>query len=464
MRKILLTAFIVGWSMLGIGQTLPKDTMHYDDFIRRVVMHHPSVFLAENTVKLGALEVLHSRGGFDPKLGSDMNAKTYDGKQYYNQLDAGLKIPTWFGLTLQSGYSQNEGVYLNPQENLPDAGLWYAGVKLELGNGLIIDKRRAELKKAKLYKEATEIQKRFILNELIYRASLAYWDWQQSVQQLEVYEQTLNNAVTRYYGVVETVRQGNRPAMDTLESKIQMQNRRIAYNNAVLKANNAGLQLEMFLWKDGYIPLELEAEAVPSTQVTWNLPLQFSATDSFVTNHPQIQLTNLKLDQLEVELQLKKEMLKPTVSVKYNILTEPISTTGLAPVSTSNVAWGGTISYPIFTRKERAEVRMSKLEIDNLILERSQKQAEIKYKTNALWNKLLTLETQLPMYQQNAIDYAMLYAGERRLFESGESTIFMINSREKAMLDAELKAIEMQTTVQRIRNEIMYMFMVDVSY
>ena len=53
--------------------------------------------------------------------------------------------------------------------------------------------------------------------------------------------------------------------------------------------------------------------------------------------------------------------------------------------------------------------------------------------------------TQIRLYTKTVEDYAALLAGERRLFNGGESSLFMINSREKGFIGAELKMVELVT-------------------
>src|SRR5574343_902213 len=123
------------------GQTTFSDQRFYE----LVVNNHPLAKQANLKPAYGKYSVLKAKGGFDPKLENQINQKYYNSSNYYSFLNAGLKIPTWYGIEVKSGFEMNDGTYLSPQFKTPAGGLWYGGVAVNLGEGLFIDQRRAEL-------------------------------------------------------------------------------------------------------------------------------------------------------------------------------------------------------------------------------------------------------------------------------------------------------------------------------
>jgi hypothetical protein len=61
-----------------------------------------------------------------------------------------FKNPTWYGIEIKAGFDQNEGYYLNPENTVPNAGLTSLGISVPLGQGLFINQRMADLRKAKM--------------------------------------------------------------------------------------------------------------------------------------------------------------------------------------------------------------------------------------------------------------------------------------------------------------------------
>jgi hypothetical protein len=105
--------------------------------------------------------------------------------------------------------------------------------------------------------------------------------------QLIVFDRALVITVERFEGIRESFFAGDLPAIDTLETMIQLQVREFDYNNALIEYRNATLKLSNFLWTEAGEPLEvtdelrpllleeLEPDPVPNTRQhnrQWHLP------------------------------------------------------------------------------------------------------------------------------------------------------------------------------------------------
>ena len=234
----LLAALILllGTSVNGKAQTAQRtsEKLSLDRFFEIVISEHPIARQGKLRLATGDAEIQKSRGAFDPKIQGDVGQKYFDGKQYYSLIDGGLKIPTWFGIELGAGHDVNEGVFLNPENNVPDLGLWHAGISIPVGQGLFIDQRRADLRKAQIFQESTEAEQQAMMNELIYNAGKAYWEWYMAYGLVDVYEYALNASIARFEGVKRSAELGERPEIDTLEAGIQVQNRRLLFEQSQL--------------------------------------------------------------------------------------------------------------------------------------------------------------------------------------------------------------------------------------
>ena len=237
--------------------------LSYNSFIEIVKENHPIARQGQLQLELGDAYLLKAKGNFDPKIEGGIRQKYYQDDQYYNVINAGLKVPTWYGLSVNTGYDLNSGVQLNPESKVPETGLWYAGLDLALGRGMFIDQRRAELQKAKIYIESSAQYQRKMLNELILESSAAYWDWFEAYHTKKVYEMAIINAQQRFENVKSFALLGDKPSIDTLEAHTQLQTRLLKYLDAQLKFQNATSLLEIYLWKQGFIPLELSETVVP---------------------------------------------------------------------------------------------------------------------------------------------------------------------------------------------------------
>ena len=144
---LLLLFSVVSWS-----QNLATDSiLTLDAYLGYVKQFHPLVKQANLEVSQAQAEIIAARGGFDPKIEVDYENKQFKNSEYFDLLNSTFKIPTWYGIEIKAGFDRMDGVFLNPQNTVPTNGLAMAGISVPIGQGLLINDRMADLKKAKIY-------------------------------------------------------------------------------------------------------------------------------------------------------------------------------------------------------------------------------------------------------------------------------------------------------------------------
>ena len=439
---------------LVVGAWAQEPIMRPESFMIQVLEGHPLAKQAKLIPEFAETYVLKARGGFDPKLAYDLSQKYYGDKLYYSLSDAQVKVPTWYGLSVQSGLEQNRGTYLDPQALTPQNGLWYGGLSAQLGNGLLIDERRAELQKAKIYLQSSQLEQRLALNELVFEAGYAYWDWYLQYNSGQVLREALAIAAVRLEAVQQMAELGDRPVIDTVEASIQYQNRAAALADQQARLEAATAFLNRYLWKPDGTPLELDSNTQPisTTALEAQAPkLIYTGTvDSLVNEHPYLGILGYKLDALAIEKRFNQEQLKPQIELKYNLLNEPIQYNPLAQFSINDYKWGVSAQMPLFLRKERAAVQQTKLKIEQTTFERQDQMATLTAKLLAARAAYLNAQKQLVIYTQNAASTQLLLAAELELFSTGESSLFMVNMRETVAFQAALKVFEYQSKCEQL--------------
>ncbi|MDZ7612676.1 MAG: TolC family protein [Flavobacteriaceae bacterium] len=149
--------------------------------------YHPIVRQANLVIDESEAYLMKARGGFDPKIEVDYAKKEFKGNDYYDKLNAAFKIPTWYGIELKAGYEDNQGDYLNPENITPDEGLYNLGISVALAQNLFINPRMATLKQAKLYESQAKEDRQLLVNNILYEASLVYFDWLKTYHEKLVY-------------------------------------------------------------------------------------------------------------------------------------------------------------------------------------------------------------------------------------------------------------------------------------
>jgi len=421
----------------------------YCDIVRA---HHPLIKQANLTLEKGNSQVLSAKGSFDPTVDANVNQKYFDKNQYYSFIDAGLKIPTWFGIEVYSGFDQNRGLYLNPENNLPVGGLFYAGVSVPLGQDLFIDKRRFILNQAKIYQLSTSAEQQLMINELIYDAGKTYWYWFIAYNKLLVCYEAFEIAQWRAKGVKLSADIGDKPSVDTLEVGIQVQNRKINYYQALIDFEKASAYLSVHLWLEGEVPMEIDSTVYPTILqsvgiIPFNPELTLS-TDSLIENHPGMQIYAYKNSSIDLEKRYKQEQLKPEIDLSYNAITENVNGDVFSNYSINNYTWGLQFSSSLFLREERGQLQLTTIKQQELYLDTQMKRQKLLAEVNYALAEWRLSEQQLIVFTKTVFDLELLLESEKTLFMIGESSLFMVNAREMDYINAKLKLIDLMAKNQ----------------
>lgn len=429
-------------SLSGSSQVVIKS-LTYDNYIAIVRDHHPVMIQANETVHLAEGNLLEARGVFDPVIKGGMEQKEYDDKKYFQLIDAGLVVPTWVGVDLKLGYTQSIGDYISAMDKMPTNGLVYAGVSIPIGQGLFYDKRRTNLDKAKTYLSMAGDERKLMINEIIYQASADYWNWFETYHQKMAIEDLLIKSRERLDNILTSAKIGDVPYVDTLEAAIQYQNYQSLLMEYETAEKNARSYVNVHLWADGLVPLELGDETNPEDISATEIDLDIfeMANDTLIWSHPKLNIQQSKLVISDIELRMAKESLKPKLNLNYNLLNEPVGG-DLVGFNPSDYKFGLDLEIPIFLRNARGQLQAKKAEMLINETELKLNKEELKAKFISTVNNSKNELDQAKLLSEIVMNYRNLVQAERKLFESGESSLMMLNYREIALLQAEVKWIE----------------------
>lgn len=300
----------------------------------------------------------------------------------------------------------------------------------------------ADVRMAKVQLQLSAAEQKMETTDVIYEASLAYFNWKRAFDEAELYKTYLEYAQKRYDGILRLIETGDKPAIDSVEAGILVKTRELSLKDAQLKLTKSRLELSNFLWIDN-VPVELEENITleenvrnsVDTSLNTNLQLNQSAA---LDSHPKIQSLQSKLSMLEIERRYKANMLLPEMNVSYNYLSEPAYFTDYR---FQDYKIGLNFSFPLFLRKERGALQLAKLKIQD-------GQLDLELERVALKNKILTYSAEIESLNQQQLtaaelvkDYTIMLSSEEKLFSFGESSLFLINSRENNVVSSRLAEI-----------------------
>ena len=453
MKQFLLVILLCFSLCSSLSFSWSQAVLSEKEYYELILLNHPLVKQAGIKPQMGESQLLKAKGGFDPKMFSQFDRKNYDGVTNYQKVNAGLSIPTWYGIQVKSGFESNSGPYLSSEDKTPAGGLWYGGVSVNLGQGMMIDQRRAELFKARIYQESTLQEQRLLLNELIYESGYAYWNWFLAQYSKDVLQNSYELAQIRLKGVKLTAELGDRPIIDTVEARIQVQYRQSLLNNYQTDLLNSKVKLSTYLWTELQEPLELDETTLPVAMdsVSFGVVPLLSEMDidSLAENHPYLTMNGLKIKTLEIDQKLKREQVKPTVNLSYNFINEPINYNPMTNLSPNNNKIGVQFEMPLLFRKERGDLELAKLKVQDEQLSYVNNKMYLKAKIKQAQNDVLNAQNQLDIYSQTVLDSRQLFEAEKTMFEQGESSLFLVNARELTYIQANLKYIEVLCKYQQ---------------
>jgi outer membrane protein TolC len=462
MAKKFLTYLLV---ILACGASAQVDStiFTYEEYMSYVRAYHPVLVQADLRVQQAEDAVMQSRGQLDPKLYSNFDEKDFDSKIYFDVWESGLKIPTWFGADFMIGYKSNQGDFLNPERNIPEVGQLAIGASMPLLRNLVYNDRRAAITQARVMQQSTEEMRRLMINDLFFEATQVYWNWVNTHAAWRINAESVKAAQVRFEAVRTSFFRGDKPAIDTVESLIQLQIRMFNTQEAYLDYINAGLALSNYLWYENQTPLELQETTFPPMPNKVELPaIVQDSLNTFIQRaaplHPEVNQINLFITNLDVQRRLSANNLLPELTVDYNLLSSQLNTfdSYANSLDWANYQVGLTFSIPLFLRKERGYLNQVKAKIDETASKRDQKVRQIENKILASSNKLDNLAQQINLFSQTYQNYETLYNAELRRFQIGESTLFLVNRREIKAIEARLKLAELLVKYQVAYQEIWF--------
>ena len=427
-------------------------TLNAEQVLALVRQFHPVVRQTSIEIEKSKADITVARGAFDPILSHYVARKTFNGINYYNDYSPEIRIPTWYGVELSGGLENLSGSRVDPSSTIGKTS--YLGVSIPLAKNLVIDKRRAFLQQAKIFNTMAEVEQRAVINDLLMNAAEAYWSWVKAYQTFVVVRNNVDVNQKRVEFVKKSFINGERAAIDTVEAVAQLQSFQYQQNQNWVEYQNAGLQLSAYLWKSNNEPYILPESVIP--QDGWEnevniLNFNLILTDLLTlaeNNHPDLQLYNFKLDVLDIDKKLKFQELLPKIDFRYNQLSKGynlLETALAGPLFQNNFQYGLKMEVPIRLSQGRGEYKKAKLKIEETTLDQNQKKLQISLKVKTYYNEFLNLKAQIALQSKNYNNYQQLVRAEETKLLNGESSLFLVNSRENKALETLEKLVELKT-------------------
>jgi outer membrane protein TolC len=437
-----------------------QTEMSYEYFISNIKENNPLVARARNIKEKGNQLYQSAKGGYDPLISAEYDNKNFDDKNYYSSLITKVKQPLFTSQYITTGYEYGQGYYLNPDLKTSTYGLPYIGIEASLLQGLVIDKRRAEVLKSKNYKGYYEAEQNAQINDILYIASLSYFDWVYSCKELSLQKYFLTLAEQRYMGIRALADIGERAIIDTIEANMVMKSRSLDLQSSTIENQKRVASLLSLRWTSPSEP----SKSGDRISLRDSLEHYFDVVkNDYVRTIQNVSISNPLLKKyehtqeiLKVEKRYKAELIKPKLDVKYNFLFNTLADKGPA-LNASNYRWSANLSFPLLLRTARHDYQIAKLELANNQIELDNKKNELSFKISLTRQNINLLLEQVSNAETNVEYSKQLLTAEKLKFERGESSLFLLNTRESKFLESELKLAEYKLKFIKNYIELVYL-------
>lgn len=458
--KIIILLLSMGFScQLIFGQQYHQLSLL--EFLTIVKHFHPLAESYQMDQEIARAEVQRARGQVDPVLGAKTGAKTIDQVDYYEESNVHLRIPTWYGVMFEGSFNHIEGQKLNNSDTR--GGLYQFGVTVPLARNLIYNQQRAILDQAQAALRMTEAEQVMLTNALLAEAESVYWQWAKSYESLTLLSEAVKVNQLRIEMVRKSHLYGESAAIDTTEALTQLQTYRLREQQAYLDFVKSTQELQLFLWTENHEIRELNEWTVPSDRLGgYNLKdlypgLLADVEAQLIDAHASLRVYLQKQDILTSEQRLKRQALLPKIDFTYNFLNKQHYKTDVFPLFLDNYQYSIKLEIPIFLRQARADYRITRHKLVQNQLDIDFKRQEILTKIENYKNEIINYQQQLQTMALAAANQQKLLSAEETKYSNGESSLFLINTRENSLIEIQEKEIETKLKAVRSYSQLKWL-------
>ncbi|WPB72865.1 TolC family protein [Archangium violaceum] len=416
-----------------------------EEVLDSVRQQHPGVEAARQGVATAEAELLSAQGGFDTLLKA---RGVYVPFSYYpnERLDAVIEQPTPLGGTrLFAGYRLGQGKfppYYGEYETL-SGGELRAGVEIPLWRNRSIDKRRADVAKARLRLDIAGFTLAGEQLGLQREAAYHYWDWVAAGQQLAIAEAQYSLAVTRHEQLARRVAQGDIPQLEHTENERALLEREAERVAARRKLDQTALKLSLYLRDGEGRPVRVSTSRLPES-----LPMPDDAFEAeldawlekALRQRPELRELALQGEVVQLDAELARNQTAPAVDLGVAVLRD----FGRGPESLRPTELQASLmlDIPLQARGARGQARAAEAKRAAVDAKARLTQDKVVTEVRDTLSALHAAHERVGLAKSAADVARRLARAELARFEHGATSLLFVNLREQTAADAELKEVK----------------------
>ncbi|MES2463580.1 MAG: TolC family protein, partial [Armatimonadota bacterium] len=440
----------------GVPQEVPppSDPLTLGEVLQAVDASFPKLAGARAEREAAVAKRREKRGAFDVTtgVGTDFlryNSSSTRGKEYtYTATAATVETTLRSGVKLIAGRDLNNGVVKSPLSSTGSEGTFFVGAKIPLLRGLGINEKAVGERQAILGIPLADRNIDSVRLSALLSASAAYWDWVSAGQKRTVASDLLRLAELRAVQIRRENELRAQPNIAVVEADQEVQRRRGALVKAERDLQKAAFKLAVYLWNDDGTPGAVPpVNRLPATMPI-PAPLTNEETDTArsraVTERPEIRAVTIQQQITGLEESLAQNDSKPDLS----FVVQPgqdVGRLGIGDTMKAGIAFSVPLNrWEATGRRDAARAKLSKLTQDQELLRR-----QVALEVEDAASAVNTAEERYRAAVQEVDLAVRLEEGERIRFRAGDSTLFLVNQRERSTAEARARLIDVMAEYQQ---------------
>ena len=428
---------------ISIIQLQSQRVYTFDEYYNQIVTANPLVLEAKYEITAAEAELFGARGLFDPILSGGFNLKTQNAKDKLNDLDLSLEIPfaSMFGPKVKAQMRRAVAESTNPADRTSSPFDASIGVSLPLGQGIFTDEKRNKLFQAEIKPQIGQAKFQEKRNKILVEALSLYWKWAESYQQVQIAQNLVTIAQERAQQLRDRATAGDIAAMDSLEANLEV----VFRNGKLLEKQQAyeqaSVNLQVFVWDNNQqqTPLPGIPESFQTVVKLSEQEIQSAQNDAKLLR-PEVKLLQLDRNLANLDLNLANEFLRPNINANLDLMMY-----GLSDVGPGNLKFGLTMSQPILFRQARSQEELANIGIKRIDLQALQMDAFVTADVNFYATAVNRTYEQIQFLKTEVSLASQLLNFERERLVAGETSLFLVNQRERFLATSQEKLAKEQS-------------------
>lgn len=422
--------------------------LRLEDVLESVKRSYPPLLAVIQDLDIAEGDIMAALGRFDLafRFRSDVDSLGFYSNDRY---DIGVEQPTQlWGASFTGGWRLGEGSFASYDGKLEtrNRGEWRAGMRLPLFRDRAIDSRRADLRKTQLGRQIASLsidQQKLVI---VQSATRRYWEWLASGRRLTVAQALLDTALQRDGILKEGVKLGQLPAIEVTENERAILQRRSQIVEAERGLEQASIELSLFYRDASGDPVLAAADRLPPAFPDMRALTPDKLDEDIalaLKSRPEITRLGVQRDQTKVDAALARNQRLPGIDIvsgfTYDAGDSLTVKRGPQELKTALVFDLPFQRRNATGRLKAAEARIAQIDLREKF-QRDQVVAEVRDAVSAVeaaYRRGQLLRDEVRVARQ-------LEEMERARFDLGDSTLFLVNLREQATFDAQVREVVAQ--------------------